>query len=384
MDVSESRRGRIATFLRSLRYIWLLFVLAAVALHATQSIPSQYVEYVAYVAAVLAGYPALYVLVRLIERPRSALPPQRPTFLPSMGKTSREGRGCGVQYVAAEMQGWRDDMEDATVCRLGLPSPLEGGVLFAVFDGHGGKKVAELCAQLVEGELLACAATAASVQEALRQTFISLDRKLLELGTPPQGNPNDAVDAEEEKNSFDAVGSTACVVLVLDRTLYVANAGDSRAFLCRSGTAIALSRDHKPESPRERKRIERAGGKVMLTGPCYRIDRGLNVSRSLGDFAYKRNPELREDCQKISPVADVTVTHLTCEDEFLVIGCDGIFELCSSQDLCNFIRQALGRLNLLDIAEQVLDMCCSKNPKLTFGRGRDNESVVLLRFDDLS
>ena len=72
MDVSESRRGRIATFLRSLRYIWLLFVLAAVALHATQSIPSQYVEYVAYVAAVLAGYPALYVLVRLIERPRQA------------------------------------------------------------------------------------------------------------------------------------------------------------------------------------------------------------------------------------------------------------------------------------------------------------------------
>ena len=41
---------------------------------------------------------------------------------------------------------------------------------------------------------------------------------------------------------------------------------------------------------------------------------------------------------------------------------------------CFLPPQAMGRLPLGAIAEQVLDMCCSKNPKLTFGRGRDNES----------
>ena len=37
----------------------------------------------------------------------------------------------------------------------------------------------------------------------------------------------------------------------------------------------------------ERGRIERAGGRVELHGPCWRIDGGLNLSRALGDFLYK-------------------------------------------------------------------------------------------------
>ena len=48
-----------------------------------------------------------------------------------------------------------------------------------------------------------------------------------------------------------------------------ANAGDSRAVLCRAGRAIALSEDHKPDDPKERSRIYAAGGHVLL-GLCAR------------------------------------------------------------------------------------------------------------------
>lgn len=65
----------------------------------------------------------------------------------------------------------------------------------------------------------------------------------------------------------------------------VANAGDSRSVLCRSGKAIDLSKDHKPEDKTEEDRIRKAGGTITMG----RVNGGLNLTRSFGDFDYKQN-----------------------------------------------------------------------------------------------
>ena len=52
-----------------------------------------------------------------------------------------------------------------------------------------------------------------------------------------------------QEHSLQA-GCAAVVALLADHTLYVANAGDSRAVLCRGGTAVPLSHDHKPAQAR--------------------------------------------------------------------------------------------------------------------------------------
>lgn len=67
--------------------------------------------------------------------------------------------------------------------------------------------------------------------------------------------------------------------------IYVANAGDSRAVLCKRGIAINFSVDHKPELEAEKKRIEKAKGYVEDN----RVNGVLNLSRSFGDLDFKRD-----------------------------------------------------------------------------------------------
>jgi serine/threonine protein phosphatase PrpC len=96
-------------------------------------------------------------------------------------------------------------------------------------------------------------------------------------------------------------GCTAVVAYITNSMLYVANAGDSRCVLGRRGCAVDMSYDHKPDNPDELARITRANGSV-IDG---RVNGNLNLSRCLGDFEYKQNPELPPEKQMISANPDL-------------------------------------------------------------------------------
>ena len=81
----------------------------------------------------------------------------------------------------------------------------------------------------------------------------------------------------------DKSGSTAVCCLISPTHFYIANCGDSRAVLCRNGVPAVYTQDHKPSVPAEKKRIQEAGGSVMI----HRVNGTLAVSRALGDFDYK-------------------------------------------------------------------------------------------------
>ena len=134
-------------------------------------------------------------------------------------------------------------------------------------------------------------------------------------------------------------GCTAVVGLLVGRDLYVANAGDSRCIVCRDGKAIEMSFDHKPEDELERNRINKAGGKVTQDG---RVNGGLNLSRAIGDHAYKTNKSLPLQQQMISPVPDVKKLTLQPEtDSFIFLACDGIWNSLSSQEVVDFINDKM-------------------------------------------
>jgi protein phosphatase 2C family protein 2/3 len=63
---------------------------------------------------------------------------------------------------------------------------------------------------------------------------------------------------------LDKSGSCAITCLFVDKVVYIANVGDSRALMSADGGnyTIDLSRDHKPNDDLEQKRIVEAGGRI--------------------------------------------------------------------------------------------------------------------------
>jgi len=143
-------------------------------------------------------------------------------------------------------------------------------------------------------------------------------------------------------------GCTANVTIVRGNWLLTANIGDSRAIVGRKTgndwISVDLSRDHKPELPQERRRIENCGGRIeplrgtfhpdsvtgSFVGP-YRVWKkqhaipGLAMSRSFGDFVAS---EVGVICE-----AEISLHECSSMDKFLLIATDGIWEVLTSGEV---------------------------------------------------
>uniref|UniRef100_A0A183EST0 protein-serine/threonine phosphatase n=1 Tax=Gongylonema pulchrum TaxID=637853 RepID=A0A183EST0_9BILA len=135
----------------------------------------------------------------------------------------------------------------------------------------------------------------------------------------------------------DMSGTTAVIVLIKDQKIYCGNVGDSRAVASVCGTALPLSFDHKPANENEARRIIAAGGWVEFN----RVNGNLALSRALGDFAFKKNDQKPPEEQIVTACPDVIVRDLTYNHEFIILACDGIWDVMSNQEVVEFCRDRL-------------------------------------------
>jgi serine/threonine protein phosphatase PrpC len=295
--------------------------------------------------------------------------------IPNQGPNSKT-RACngsrddlGLWWGVADMQGWRKTMEDAFVASGHFPQGSQGWEdtgIFGVFDGHGGSQVADLCAAELPRAI--ARGRVSKPKDTMRSSFLAVDRNL--------GRAN-----------LDHVGCTAVVSLIDKQKICVANAGDSRAVLSRNGRAFALSRDHKPNLPAEMERIRNAGGHVsehhVGTNKLYRVNRDLAVSRAMGDFRLKRNPKLGEESQLVSCVPEIQFCIRQPEDEFMIIACDGVWDVLSSQEAVDRVGSYLpqiraGELQPSDVVRNILNECLASDPADLVGT--DNMTMILVVF----
>lgn len=206
---------------------------------------------------------------------------------------------------------------------------------------------------------------------------------------PPAGD--EGAEAAEEEAVEDATpekgedgyvgpsaGCTAVCAVVRNGVLYVANAGDSRCVLSRGGRAIAMTQDHKPMDTEEYARIMKAGG-FVADG---RVNGSLNLSRALGDLEYKQTKELGPEEQMVTAFPEIRQQTLQPGDEFLLLACDGIWDVLTNQEAVDFVRERLqaGR-SPKEVCEDVCDRCLAPDTG-GCGKGCDNMSVVVVQLKE--
>ena len=154
---------------------------------------------------------------------------------------------------------------------------------------------------------------AGKVESALKNGFLKTDADLLgdegmaeclkirkEVARRKHGRENqdddDDDDDDDDEICVTESGSTAVTCFINGSTIYCANAGDSRAVLCKAGKAVNLSDDHKPMDEVEKDRIEKAKGFVEDK----RVNGTLAVARAIGDFSFKREKDLSPEQQQVA------------------------------------------------------------------------------------
>lgn len=196
----------------------------------------------------------------------------------------------------------------------------------------------------------------ANYSKALVDTFLKMDDMLRttegkkELTAIQTGQSKSGFGGASEAESF--AGCTAVVALMVKDKLYVANAGDSRCMIVSKGDVVPLTEDHKPDNKPEKDRIEKAGGEVYEG----RINGRLNLSRAIGDLEFKDNIQLQAHEQLVIALPEVKVWNLSSDDEYLVLGCDGIWECLPAKQIYEFFHTKIKNGKSLKLAvEDLLD-----------------------------
>ena len=216
-----------------------------------------------------------------------------------------------------------------TVEKIKLKKTEEYFYFFGIYDGHGGNGCSLYLKENLHNYIQEF-----SVNGIKRAIYESENEFLTKRAL------------DENDNLCDSSGSCGIIAMIKKNQLIISNTGDSRIVLYKNGKIFFVTKDHKPDSDTEKERIKNAGGQIYqspsivpiyqngkkLSLPWRVLPGRLSVSRTFGDIEAKLE---RFGGKKgvITPYPDVTEIELNNEFDFMVIGCDGIFDVLSNEDL---------------------------------------------------
>ena len=229
---------------------------------------------------------------------------------------------------------------------------------FGIYDGHGGSTCADFLRDKLHNFIIKDPNFPLNPQQALIKGFEKAEKCFLQH----YATKRDIVD--NSLQLIDKSGSCSIVALIVENICYVANVGDSRGLISlNKGKDIrVLTTDHKPNEEHESIRIISNGGKLyqsktptkvidqqnpsysiendipnqILIGP-YRVFPGrLSVSRTIGD-AEAKFPELGGKENIIIAKPEITYFCIDNEIDFLILGCDGIFDQLSNEEVVDCV-----------------------------------------------
>lgn len=337
------------------------------------------------------------------------------------------GLSCGVDTDT----GGKKTNED----RIVAVDIVELGFMTAIFDGHRGHECANFVAQNLPAAIhaewrkqvkrerggtitsLSTQREVSLISNALVDAFETTDKAWLQVAhkkgmpdgttavvaivchgfesqsssssaTPGEGNDSAVIDDEKVPERVPGTIPTAPGGVA---KLFVAWCGDSRCLLLRGRTGFRCSEDHRPTRTDEQERVKRAGGRVMKdslgiwrVGPreenryAQELEKGkkkegamkwwLSCTRAFGD------PELKLPDPIVVSTADVRVVDIVPEDWAVLLGCDGIFDYLSDQQIADVVwkSMAMQGQDCIETAKSVVQAALRSGSK-------DNLTVVIDR-----
>lgn len=200
---------------------------------------------------------------------------------------------------------------------------------FGVYDGHGGNGCSIFLRDNLHNNIKEFSI------EGIRNAIYETEETFIK--TKSLTNDNELADPS---------GSCGIIVCIKESQCIIANVGDSRCVVFKNNTVDFYTQDHKPGTDIENERITKAGGRIYQTPSFFplfqngeeisipwRVFPGrLSVSRTFGDVEAK---EAKFGGMKDVVVAlpDLTQITLNSEYNFIILACDGIFDVMSNEEL---------------------------------------------------
>ncbi|CAF1608897.1 unnamed protein product [Didymodactylos carnosus] len=266
------------------------------------------------------------------------------------------------------MQGWRSSMEDVHCTLLKLDDKAwSQWSYFSIFDGHNGLDTARKCAEdfhryllksfnemlkhgePIDGPLKSSQLDLILFRKTIKQTYFFMDEQL-----------------RKSKTQHDESGAVVITCLIGPEVIYFMNVGDARAILVsKTGQVLLSTHDHKTSDPDEQHRIAEKGGSIWDN----RVEGQLAMTRVLGDFSM--------DKDLVPPDADIkeyTIHDTNNPLGFIVLACDGIWDVMSNKECAKFIVERMSRTqDLCKICDEVLEECLKRG-------SADNMTIYIIKF----
>ena len=278
----------------------------------------------------------------------------------SQGKISSKSFGVITSYAANTHQGIvRNYNEDRVSIIINMNKinnykntiPWPKISYFAIFDGHAGNKCAEYLRENLLKLICSNKFFPENIPEAIKYGFEKADEYFL--------NNIAMINGQLKDNS----GTCGLILLIVNNDVYIGNVGDSRCIgsFNKGKIQCDITRDHKPNAPYEKERIMSNGGQIyqtktnikieenfilrtkILLGP-YRVYPGrLSVSRTIGD-AEGKIPIIGGNPNVIICKPDIYKYNILENDiDYFILGCDGIFDQMSSDDVFKCVSVVIER-----------------------------------------
>jgi protein phosphatase 2C family protein 2/3 len=305
-------------------------------------------------------------------------------------KFSNKSIGSLKSYSYNTFQGlFKETNEDKVIVVSQIKKPASSKMktwpkisYFGIFDGHGGEGCSDFLKDNFLNYLIENKNFPFDIKISLNETFDKIEGEFFKQ------------KCSSGLELSDKSGSCALVALIFDNKLYIANIGDSRAIMSANGgnKVKQLTNDHKPNNPKEYERAIKNGSKIYaddndepdrdISKLSFIKDKSefekykkkenskeeivfreypsdLAVMRTIGDIKAKKK-EFGGNPGTIINRPDIFIYDLNSNNDFIIMGCDGIFDDLSNQEVSNaawYIFKNESKEKNYDIHELTQDAC---------------------------